>query len=140
LHSRIPYPIRAKVPEITSPRNVVITMQQHHHRSTSIALRVSCSQTEEICRRCDEALRAVGVALRVFLRPNAIVCTVLRLGRNSASQKSTNCAIIETESADNLQRTAPWAQTLNALGTTLLPTFGALSFSLSLALACASCG
>jgi hypothetical protein len=26
-------------------------------------------------------------------------CTVLRLGRNSASQKSKNCAIVETESA-----------------------------------------
>jgi hypothetical protein len=49
-----------------------------------------------------------------------MICTVLRLGCNSASQKSTNCAIIETESANNWQRTAPWAQTLNAFGTTLV--------------------
>jgi hypothetical protein len=39
-----------------------ITMQQHHHRSTSVARCASCSHTEEIYRRCDEAHRAVGVA------------------------------------------------------------------------------
>jgi hypothetical protein len=33
-----------------------------------------------------------------------------------------NGAIVETESANNLQRAAPWAQTLNALGTTLTNT------------------
>jgi hypothetical protein len=69
LHSRIFCPIRVEVPEITSPRNVTITMQQHHHRSTSVTLRASCNHTEEIYRRCDKALRAVGVALRAFLWP-----------------------------------------------------------------------
>jgi hypothetical protein len=40
-----------------------------------------------------------------------------------------NCAIVETESAKNLQRSAPRAQTLNALGTTL----GSIEASMSLA-------
>jgi hypothetical protein len=116
-----------EVPEITWPRNVTVIMQQHHHRSTSVALRASCNHTEEIYRRCDEALRAVGCPACFPLA--LFVVSGFLLQRNimhsfapwaQLRQKNTNCAFIETESTNNLQRTVPWVQTLNALGTTLI--------------------
>jgi hypothetical protein len=120
------------MPEITAPllrspcNNIIIVP----HFSLFVQF---ASILKNVIGHCYEALRTVGVALRAFLglgavgvsllQRNALFCLVvfvLRLGQDSAGQKSKNCAFIETRSAENLQRTAPWAQTPSTLGTTLL--------------------
>jgi hypothetical protein len=108
-----------------SQATVEITMEQHHHRSTFAALRESCSYTEEIYK----PYARLGLPCVLSLGPVVVGGFLLQLcfrfaqfcawGAISPARKANTAQLYKAEIAQSLQRTAPWAQTLNALGTTL---------------------
>jgi hypothetical protein len=66
LHSRISYPIRVEVPEITLPSNVAITMQQVANNIIVPHLSLFVQVAITLKKSIDVAMKpcAVGVALR----------------------------------------------------------------------------